>query len=614
MCIEADDTTPPMPLPFQQISGQPINAEQTAYLEGLFAGLHNRGLGFGDLAPTALPTLASPDLSDLTDQERIKRELHPLDAYSLLLQHAASDQAPDPDNAFRFKWQGLFYMSPMKEGYMARLRIPGGQLTSTQLREIAAITEGLTTGYLQITTRSNLQVRHIRFQDAPEFLRRIQAIGLHTRGAGADNIRNLTCDPTSGIDPMERMETLPLTLQLGQVILNHREFYDLPRKFNIALHGGGSIPIVEDTNDIGWKAVRVCSLAEFKTQGPCDFRSGDLLTDSVPPGLYFRCLLGGATGHKSFARDLGVLVPPAEVVSMSAAMLRVYLAHGNRTDRKRARLKHLLENWTLDRFRTETETLLGRSLMGIPEGSETAVPSSGPVTSGMHSHLGVHPQRQAGLHWIGVAVPVGQITSKQLRRLAELAELYGSGEVRLTVWQNLILPNISEAYVETVKKALVKAGLDWKSSALRGGFIACTGNRHCRFAASDTKRHALELIQWLDSRVTLDQPVNIHLTGCPNSCAQHYMGDIGLLGTQVKRGGSSQEAYHVFVGGGFGGRQAIGRAVFQGVILEELGTLLERMLKVYLQIRHPDENFQAFTARHDLGRLQELFSENSILS
>ena len=605
-----------MTLPFQQISGQPLNAEQTAYLEGLFAGLRNRGLGFADLAPAPTAPLPSvtPDLSELTDQERIKRELHPLDAYSLLLQHAASDQAPDPDNAFRFKWQGLFYMSPMKEGYMARLRIPGGQLTSAQLREIAAITEGLTTGYLQITTRSNLQVRHIRFQDATEFLRRIQAIGLHTRGAGADNIRNLTCDPTSGVDPMERVETLPLTLQLGQMILNHREFYDLPRKFNIAIHGGGSIPIVEDTNDIGWKALRVWSPAEFQAEGLSGFRPGDLLTDAVPPGLYFRCLLGGATGHKSFARDLGVLVPPAEVVPISAAMLRVYLAHGDRTDRKRARLKHLLENWTLDRFRAETETLLGRPLMGIPQGAEASVAVSAPGNGGMHPHLGVHPQRQAGLHWVGVAVPVGQITAKQLRRLAELADLYGSGEVRLTVWQNLIVPNIPEAYVETVKKSLIKAGLDWRASALRGGFIACTGNRHCRFAASDTKGHALELMQWLDSRVTLDQPVNIHLTGCPNSCAQHYMGDIGLLGTQVKRGGPSQEAYHVFVGGGFDGRQAIGRAIFQGVILEELGPLLERMLKVYLQIRNPGESFQAFTARHDLGRLQELFSENPIVA
>ena len=603
-----------MSLPFQQISGQPLDAEQTAYLEGLFAGLRNRGLGFGDLVPSSpLPVAAvaaAPDLSELTDQERIKRELHPLDGYSLLLQHAAADQAPDPDNAFRFKWQGLFYMSPMNEGYMARLRIPGGQLTSAQLREIAAVTDSLTTGYLQITTRANLQVRHLRFRDAPEFLRRIQAVGLHTRGAGADNIRNLTCDPTSGLDPSERLETLPLTLQLGQLILNHREFYDLPRKFNIAFHGGGSIPTVEDTNDIGWKAVRVWSPAELQAEGVSGFRPGDLLTDAVPAGLYFRCLLGGATGHKSFARDLGVLVAPSEVIPVTAAMLRVYLAHGDRTDRKRARLKHLLEHWTLDRFRTETETRLGRALMGIPPGSEAAVAASDSAPASQHPHLGVHPQRQAGRYWVGVAVPVGQITSKQLRRLAELAELYGSGEVRLTVWQNLIVPNIPEAYVETVKKALVKVGLDWRSSALRGGFIACTGNRHCRFAASDTKGHALRLIEWLDSRVSLDQPVNIHLTGCPNSCAQHYMGDIGLLGTQLKRGGQPQEAYHVFVGGGFGPRQAIGRAVFQGVILEELGPLLERMLRVYLRDRHPGEAFQSFTSRHDLGRLQELFSES----
>ncbi len=604
-----------MALPFQQISGQPLNPEQTAYLEGLFAGLRNRGLGFGDL-PAASPVSlapAGPDVSEFTDQERIKRELHPLDAYSLLLQHAASNQAPDPDNAFRFKWQGLFYMSPMNEGYMARLRIPGGQLTAAQLREIAAVTDTLTTGYLQITTRANLQVRHITPKDAPEFLRRIQAIGLHTRGAGGDNIRILTCDPTSGIDPEERIETLPLTLQLGQVILNHREFYDLPRKFNIAFHGGGGIPTVEDTNDIGWKAVRVWSSEEFRTEGPVGFRPGDLISDAVPTGVYFRCLLGGATGHQAFARDLGVLVPSEQVVRVSAAMVRVYLANGDRTDRKRARLKHLLEQWSLERFRTETETVLGEPLTSIPPGSEASCSAVPTPAGSMHPHLGVHPQRQAGLHWIGVAVPVGQLTSRQLRRLAELSELYGSGEVRLTVWQSLILPNIPEAYVETVKKALTKTGLDWSSSALRGGFIACTGNRHCKFAASDTKGHALKLMEWLDSRVILDQPVNIHLTGCPNSCAQHYMGDIGLLGAKTKRGGASQEAYHVFVGGGFGSRQAIGRAVFQGVILEELGPLLERMLKAYLRHRHPQETFQAFTIRHDLGRLQELFSQDSAI-
>jgi len=148
-----------MPLPFHEVAGQPLNPEQAAYLEGLFAGLRNRGLTFGDAVPAAAPAPAGPDLSELTNEERIKRELHPLDAYSLLLQHAAANQAPDKENTFRFKWQGLFFMSPMQDGYMARLRIPGGQLTSAQLREIAAITEQLTTGYLQVTTRASPRSR-----------------------------------------------------------------------------------------------------------------------------------------------------------------------------------------------------------------------------------------------------------------------------------------------------------------------------------------------------------------------------------------------------------------------------------------------------------------------
>lgn len=596
-----------MPLPFHEVAGQPLNTEQVAYLEGLFAGLRNRGLSFGDVVPAPVAAPAAPDLSELTNEERIKRELHPLDAYSLLLQHAAANQAPDKENTFRFKWQGLFFMSPMKDGYMARLRIPGGQLTSTQLREIASITDQLTTGYLQVTTRANLQVRHITPKDAPEFLRRIQAVGLHTRGAGADNIRNLTCDPTSGVDADERVETLPIVQQLGLVILNHREFYDLPRKFNIAFHGGGRIPTVEDTNDIGWKAVRVWTPAELAAAEAGAVRVGDLVTEQLSAGIYFRCALGGATGHKAFARDLGVLVPAADVIRVTAALLRVYLANGNRTDRKKARLKHLLETWSLDRYLAETEKLLGFELLRIPAGSE--VPAPAPMSEGgMHAHLGVHAQRQPGLHWVGVEIPVGQLTSKQLRRLAELAEHYGSGEVRLTVWQNLVIPNVPTAFVETLKKALVKAGLNWQASALRGGFIACTGNSHCKFAASNTKGDAMALMQWLDSRVTLDQPVNIHLTGCPNSCAQHYMGDIGLLGAKVKRGGESVEGYHVFVGGGFGERQAVGRSLFQGVILEELKLLLERMLLTYQRLRTAGETFQQFTARHDLGRLQELFS------
>ena len=594
-----------------EVAGQKLSSEQSAYLEGLFAGLRNRGLSFGDVMPNPAAAPAKPNLDDLIPEERLKRELHPLDAYPLLLQHAAANQAPDKENTFRFKWQGLFYLTPNHEAYMARLRIPGGQLHSFQLRELATIAEQLTSGYVQITTRANLQMRLIQPKDAVEFVRRIQSIGLHTRGSGADNIRNLTCDPTSGVDPDELIETLPLTHALGQLILNHREFYDLPRKFNIAFHGGGRIPTVEDTNDVGFRAVKV--VARSPASGTVHHTNGRvLISDQVAGGIYFRCALGGATGHKAFARDLGVLIRPGEILEVTAALLRVYIANGNRGDRKKARLKHLLETWTLDQYLAETEKLLGRSLLRIPpdvQGTAGDPASAPPMTA--HSHVGVHAQKQPRLNWIGATVPVGQITAKQLRRLAEIAELYGSGEVRLTVWQSVVLTHIHDAYVETVKKALVKLGLDWRSSNLRSGVIACTGNSYCKFAGANTKGHALDLMKWLDRRVELDQPINIHVTGCPNSCAQHYMGDLGLLGAKVKVGGESVEGYHLFVGGGFGSRQAVGRQLFTGVSVNLLKPTVERILKNYLKHRIANESFQSFTTRHDLRRLQELLGEEA---
>ncbi len=579
-------------LPFTEVAGQPLNSEQSAYLDGLFSGLRNRGFSFDDIManPAAAPSGRTP-LGDLIFEERVKRELHPLDAYDVLLEHAATNKAPDKEALFRFKWNGLFFLTPNKEAFMARLRIPGGQLQTFQLREIARTAQELTTGYVQITTRANFQIRLIQAKDTPEVLRRIQSVGLHTRGAGADNIRNLTANPTAGVDPHELIDTMPLCHQLGQIILNDRAFYDLPRKFNIAFDGGGLIGTVEDTNDIGLKAVKVSEE-----------------NNGIAVGAYFRVALGGATGHKAFARDLGVLVRPDEVLKVTAALVRVYIANGNRGDRKKARLKHLLETWSLEKYLDETEKLLGYKLLRAPADLKFEISNLKSQNAVPHSHVGVFPQKQAGLNYIGVAIPVGQITPKQMLRLAEIADLYGSSEVRLTVWQNLLIPNVPDTYVETVKKALVKMGLHWQQSNLRSGFIACTGSSYCKFAASNTKAHALELADYLDKKFDLDQPINVHLTGCPNSCAQHYMGDIGLLGAKVKVAGESVDGYHVFVGGGFGAKQAVGRQVFQGVSFNDLKPTLEKMLRAYLKHRAVGEDFQTFTNRHDLNTLQALFS------
>lgn len=593
------------PLPIQSINGQALSSEQANYLTGFFAGVGARGQRFSDLeaAPSGGKQVSH---EDLIFEERVKRELHPLDAYPLLLENAAANKAPEKEEIFRFKWNGLFYLTPNKESFMARLRIPGGQLRTFQLREIANIAKELTTGYVQITTRANFQIRLIQPKDTLEVLRRIQSVGLHTRGSGADNIRNLTANPTAGIDPQELIDVMPFCQKMAQIILNDRSFYDLPRKFNIAYDGGGLIGTVEDTNDVGAKAVKV----------------GD--------EIFFRIALGGATGHKAFARDLGVLVKPEELNKVLAAIVRVYIAHGNRGDRKKARLKHLLEKWTLEQYLGETEKLLGFSLARAPEekleirpdgGRGAARPSTNHRDSPLpprgaanqkseipHSHVGVYPQKQKGLNYVGVAIPVGQITPKQMIRIAEIADLYGSGEIRLTVWQNFIIPDVPDHFVETVKKALRKIGFDTRQSNLRSGLIACTGNAYCKFAQSDTKGHALALADYLDKRIKLDRPVNIHLTGCPNSCAQHYMGDIGLLGTKTKIAGESVDGYHIFVGGGFGANQAVGRQVFNAIAFDAVPPLIEKMLKGYLRHRNADESFQAFTTRYDINTLQAIFS------
>jgi ferredoxin-nitrite reductase len=286
----------------------------------------------------------------------------------------------------------------------------------------------------------------------------------------------------------------------------------------------------------------------------------------------------------------------------------VFIERGCRTDRKKARLKHLLEKMSLDEYLAEVERKLGRQLRRAPYDAAQMRWAGHELP---HSHIGDYPQKQRGLNYVGVALPVGQITPRQMLRLAELADGYGSGEIRLTVWQNLILPNVPDAFVPTLKRAIEKMGLGTKQSNVASGVMACTGNRYCKFAQSDTKGHGLELTKWLEKRVELDQPVNIHLTGCPNSCAQHYMGDIGCLGTRTRDAGGSVDAYHVFIGGGFGKYQAVGRQVFTGVSADELPRTLERILRAYLRHRQGRESFQQFTVRHDLGRLQELFGNEA---
>jgi ferredoxin-nitrite reductase len=522
----------------------------------------------------------------LADQEKFKRELHPFDAYERLKEQARKNEAPKPADNFRWRYYGLFYVAPAQTSYMCRLRIPNGILKHWQLSGLADVAEQFAGGYSHVTTRANLQMREIEPKNAVNIAEAIQDLGLCSRGSGADNIRNVTGTPTAGIDPNELIDTRPYAREWHFHILNERALYGLPRKFNVGFDGAGRIAVLEDTNDIGFQAVEV--------------KPGF----GAEPGVWFRLALGGITGHKDFARDTGVIVRPDEATQVADAIVRVYIAHGDRTDRNKARLKYVLDAWGLEKYIAHVEEALGRKLTKVP--ADAILPRPDFDRS---AHIGVHSQKQQGLNWIGVVLPVARVTAAQMRGLARIAHEFGDGDIRLTVWQNLLISGVPDEKVAATEAAIDALGLTTKASPIRAGLIACTGNVGCRFSASDTKRHAEDIAQWCEARVVLDGPVNIHLTGCHHSCAQHYIGDIGLLACKVEEGEEQIEGYHIYVGGGFGPHAALGREVYRDVKAQDAPRVIERMLKAYLGHRASrDETFLAFSRRHEVESLKSIFT------
>lgn len=523
----------------------------------------------------------------LVPEEVAKRKKFPLDMWDEMQQHSEQARYPKGTDVLAFKYHGLFYVAPAQDSYMCRLRFHGGMMRADQMLNLADIADQYAGGYTDATTRANLQLREIKAANATPLLTALQDAGIWSRGSGADNIRNVTGTPTAGIDVQELIDTRPLAKAMHYYIAQHREMYGLPRKFNIAFDGGGTISAVADTNDIGFEAVRV---VEGK---------------AVPAGVYFRMALGGITGHGDFARDVGILLKPEQCVPMAAAVVRVFIDNGDRTDRRKARLKYVLDSWGLEKYMAETQKHLAFEPLRLP--LEECEPR-GPIVK--HAHIGVHPQSQAGLFYIGVVLPVGRISSAQMRGLANLATRYGSGAIRLTVWQNLLISDIAETDVPIVQAELKKLGLDWSATSVRSGLIACTGNVGCRFSASNTKLHAQEIADYVEAHLQLNQPVNIHLTGCLHSCAQHYIGDIGLLGARVEVGEDTVEGYHIYVGGGYGAEQTIAREIYRDVVAPDAPQVVERMLAAYQQHRAgPDESFYAFTLRYPTEELKALFEQ-----
>lgn len=589
-----------------------FNAEQTRYLEGFASGIAaarmTGGLAIGQAAASAPPAEPTgPDAihikaqertvkagGKLCDQEKWKRAENPFDGHNRLKAEAATGKAPKPEDNFRWRYHGMFWVAPNQVSYMCRIRVPNGILNHWQFAGIADLADAHGGAYSHVTTRAGLQVREINPEHAQPFLDGLTDLGLTAQGAGADNIRNVTGSPAAGIDARELLDTRPLTKAWHNWILNDRSLYGLPRKFNVSFDGGGVTPALEETNDIGFQAIEVLEGA------------------AVAPGVWMRLVLGGISGHKDLARDTGIVLKPEDCNRVADAIIRVFIENGDRTNRNKARMKYVLDAWGFDKYIAAVEEKLGRKLDRV---DPAHVAPRRPTDR--FSHVGVHAQVQPGLNWVGVVLPVGKMTTDQMRGLAKVAAECGDGQIRMTVWQNFIFSGVPDAKVAEVEARVEALGLTIKAAGIRSGLVACTGARGCKFAASDTKGHAMIIADHVEKTVpALDVPVNVHLTGCHHSCAQHYIGDIGLIGAKVvvSEEGDTVEGYDIVVGGGFAENPKIGTEIWKAVKAEDAPSRVEALLNAYLARRQgPEESFQAFTARTGPEALRDAAEEQPAL-
>ena len=589
------------------MGAQDFSDEQKRYLEGFVSGvqasraaaglkpLGGIGGGAGDSAQPMGPdkdhlaaqARVEAEGRKLSAEEKAKRDENPFDAYARLKEEALAGQFPKGIDNFRWRYHCLYYVAPVQNAFMCRMRIPNGIVTHWQLAGIAGIAERWGGGYAHVTTRANLQIREIAAENGPPLIEALAELGVNPKGSGADNIRNVTGAATAGIDPQELLDTRPYAKAWHHHILNDRSLYGLPRKFNVSFDGGGMIPTLEETNDIAFTAVTVQDGAA-----------------EAAPGVWFRLGLGGITGHKDFARPTGAFVKPEQAIKVADAIVRVFIDHGDRTDRKKARQKYVLDAWGFEKFLAAVEARLGWPLARIPDAHVVE-----PPRADRQAHIGVHAQKQPGLVWVGVALAVGRMSGEQMRGLAEIARTYGDGDIRFTVWQNLVLSGIKQSNAAKVEKALNALGLTSRASAVRAGLVACTGNTGCKFALANTKDTAMAIAAHAEAHVTLDTPLNIHLTGCPNSCAQHYIGDLGLIATRVPFAPDSDdtvEGFGIHIGGGYGPDARIAREIFPSTRLEDVPATVTRLLRAYLAHRKGAETFLAFASRHEIADIKTM--------
>ncbi|MDJ0733611.1 MAG: ferredoxin--nitrite reductase [Nostocaceae cyanobacterium] len=506
-------------------------------------------------------TLATEKTAKLNKIEKSKAEKDGL-AIKDELEHFAKigwEAIDETDLTLRLKWFGIFFRPVTPGKFMLRLRTPNGYLDSEKMRVLAEIVQRYgDDGSADITTRQNIQLRGVRIEDIPEIFRKLQAVGMTSIQSGFDNVRNLTGSPVAGIDPEELIDTREMMQKLQDAITNYGEgnsaFSNLPRKFNIAIEGGRDNSIHAEINDIAFTPA---------------YKNGE---------LGFNVLVGGylSAQRQVAAIPLNVWVPAKyqDVIALSCAILTIYtengLQEGLRVNRTKARLMWLIDKWGMEKFRSQVEKELGKEL-------GTAAPED-ETTMDKRDFLGVHPQKQEGYSYIGLHVPVGRLSAENMFELARLAEVYGNGEIRATVEQNFIIPHIKNENVEAFLAEPLLQKFRINPSTLVRSLVSCTGSQYCNFALVETKQRALKFAQELDQELEIPDRVRIHWTGCPNSCGQPQVADIGFIGTKLRKDGKTVEGVDLCMGGKVGKDAHIGKVVQKGIPCDDLKPVLRELL------------------------------------
>ncbi len=459
----------------------------------------------------------------------------------------------ETDREHRLKWLGVFFRPVTPGKFMMRLRVPSGIANSDQLRVLGDIIQRYgDEGTADITTRQSIQLRGIRIEDLPEIFRKMETVGLTSMQSAMDNVRNITGSPVAGIDAGELYDTRTMIQELQDRIINsgegNPEFSNLPRKFNIAIAGCRDNSVHAEINDLAF-------VPAFK--------------DGV---FGFNVLVGGFFSGKrcDAAIPMNVWVAPAEVVEFSLSILRLFRDNGLRANRMKARLMFLIDEWGIEKFRTESERVYGKTLSTAATKDE--------IEWEKRDHIGVYPQKQAGLNYVGLHIPVGKLNAIDFFELARLAEVYGTGELRFTVEQNAIIPHVADTKLPTLLTEPALEKFQVNPGNLTRTVVSCTGAQFCNFAMIETKQYAVSVIDAVEAKVDVPKPVRIHWTGCPNSCGQPQVADIGLMGVKMRKDGKTIEGVDIFMGGTVGKDAKLGEKVLKGIPITELDDVLVGLL------------------------------------